>query len=156
VQVFLVRHARAVDETVELRDPARHLTLEGRSQAKSLGARLRAYGCEPTHVWSSPLVRAVQTAELLVAGLECPKPVETVPALAPDESPRDAASAIAKLPAEAVVIAIGHEPGLSAIGALLAGQPEFPGLDKATAACIVDGKLRWRLAWNAEAPEVVS
>ncbi len=41
VEVFLIRHAAAVDETLELRDPLRHLTPEGRAQAKSLGDRLR-------------------------------------------------------------------------------------------------------------------
>jgi len=152
----LIRHAKAVDETLELPDHARHLTPHGRVQAKSLGDRLRWYDCEPTHVWSSPLVRAVQTAELLVVGLGCEKPVEIMPLLAPYESPRDLVAALGKLPAEAVVIAIGHEPGLSAVGALLVGQFDFPGLDKATAARIVDGQLRWRFAWNAEAPEIIA
>jgi phosphohistidine phosphatase len=153
VQVFLIRHAKAIDETLELRDPARHLTAEGREQAKSLGDRLRWYDCAPTHVFASPLVRAVQTAELVVAGLGCGRPVEILTALAPDESPREVAAALAKLPADAIAIAVGHEPGLSALGALLVGNPEFPAIEKAMAARIVDGKLRWRFAWNAEAPE---
>jgi len=156
VQVFLIRHAKAIDETLELPDPARHLTPEGRDQARSLGDRLRWYDCEPTHVFASPLVRAVQTAELVVAGLGCGRPVEILATLAPEESPRDVAAALAKLPDDAVVIAVGHEPGLSALGALLVGAADFPGLDKATAARIVDGKLRWRFAWNAEAPEPIA
>jgi len=155
VQVILIRHAKAIDETLALPDPSRHLTSEGRDQAKSLGDRLRWYDCEPTHVFASPLVRAVQTAELVVAGLGCARPVEILAALAPDESPRDVAAELAKLPADAVAIAVGHEPGLSALGALLVGNPDFPGIDKAMAARIVDGRLRWRFAWNAEAPEPV-
>ena len=83
VQVFLVRHAEAVDETLELRDPHRHLTEQGRTQAKSLGDRLRWHDCEPTHIWTSPLVRAVQTAELLAVGLQSTKPVTAIMALAP-------------------------------------------------------------------------
>src|SRR5439155_23768933 len=88
VQVFLVRHAQAVDETLELRDPHRHLTELGRTQAKSLGDRLRWHDCEPTHVWTSPLVRAVQTAELLAAGLQSALAVAALPALAPGEDAR--------------------------------------------------------------------
>jgi hypothetical protein len=47
---------------------------------------------------------------------------------------------------------VGHEPSLSGIGALLVGAPDFEGLAKAQAARIVDGVLRWRFAWDAEAP----
>ncbi|HWU85905.1 MAG TPA: phosphoglycerate mutase family protein, partial [Kofleriaceae bacterium] len=63
MQVFLLRHAEAIDETLELRDPDRHLTPRGREQARRLGDRMRWHDCAPTHVWTSPLARAVQTAE---------------------------------------------------------------------------------------------
>ena len=154
VQVFLVRHAQAVDETLELRDPARHLTAHGRTQARSLGDRLRWHDCEPTHIWTSPLVRAVQTAELLAVGLQANVAIEVAPALAPGEAPRQVATALRALPATAIVVAVGHEPGLSALGAVLAGMPDFPALDKAQAARIVDDRLRWMFRWDAEAPEL--
>ena len=139
-----------------MRDPHRHLTPTGRRQAKGIGDRLRWHDCTPTHIWSSPLVRAIQTAELVAAGLASEIPVETMPALAPDESPRSVIAALAQLPAEASIILVGHEPGLSAVGALLVGQPEFQGLAKAEAVRIVDGALRWRFAWDAEAPRIVA
>ena len=137
-----------------MRDPHRHLTSDGRRQARGIGDRLRWHDCAPTHIWSSPLVRAVQTAELVAAGLASEIPVETMPALAPDENPRGVIAALAALPADATVILIGHEPGLSAVGALLVGQPEFASLDKAQAARIDDGALRWRFACDADAPEI--
>jgi phosphohistidine phosphatase len=152
VEVFLIRHAAAVDETLELRDPSRHLTPAGREQARSLGDRLRWHDCLPTHVWTSPLVRAVQTAELVAAGLQLPIAVEVLPSLAPGESVRAAIAAIHKLPADAQVVLVGHEPGMSGIGALLLGQ-ELGALAKAEAVRISDGALRWRFAWNAEAPD---
>jgi phosphohistidine phosphatase len=137
-----------------MRDPHRHLTPVGRRQARGIGDRLRWHDCMPTHIWSSPLVRAVQTAELVAAGLASDVPVETMPALAPDDSPRSVIAVLAQLPADASVILIGHEPGLSAVGALLVGQPEFASLAKAQAARIDDGALRWRFTWDAEAPEL--
>jgi phosphohistidine phosphatase SixA len=82
VQVFLVRHAEAVPETLQLRDPHRHLTAHGRAQARALGDRLRWHDCAPTKIWSSPLVRAVQTAELVAIGLGIEAAVEVVPDLA--------------------------------------------------------------------------
>ena len=84
MQVFLVRHADAVAETVELRDPNRHLTSHGRVQARALGDRMRWHDCVPTRIWTSPLVRAVQTAELVGSGLHCDVAIEVVPALAPE------------------------------------------------------------------------
>jgi phosphohistidine phosphatase len=156
VHVFLIRHAEAVEETVAVRDPHRFLTATGRRQARDLGDRLRWHDCTPTHIWSSPLVRAVQTAELVAAALGAECAVEAVPVLAPDENPRSVVAALAALPADASVILVGHEPGLSAVGALVVNQPEFASLAKAQAARIDDGQLRWRFACDAEAPEIVA
>lgn len=156
MQVFLVRHAPAVEETIALRDPNRHLTPDGRVQASALGERLRWYDCTPTHIWSSPLVRAVQTAELVAAGMHSTGSVEIMPGLAPDGSAREVVAAIQALKSStpnAGVMLVGHEPSLSAIGALLANDPGFPSLAKSQAARIVDGLVRWRFAWDAEAPE---
>jgi len=152
VEVFLIRHAAAVDETLELRDPLRHLTPEGREQAKALGDRLRWHDCHPTHLWTSPLVRAVQTAELVAAGLQIPIAVDVLPHLAPGESPRAVQKALEALPRDAHVILVGHEPGISGIGELLLGG-DLAALQKAEAVRIIDGKLRWRFAWDAEAPD---
>jgi phosphohistidine phosphatase SixA len=162
VQVFLLRHAEAAQETLAMRDPHRHLTPAGRRQARDIGDRLRWHDCTPSHIWASPLVRAIQTAELVAASLASEVPIEAMPALAPDENPRDVVAALAALAtgstlrADAVVILVGHEPGLSAVGALLVGQPDFASLGKAQAARIVDGVLRWRFACDADAPEVVA
>jgi phosphohistidine phosphatase len=156
VQVFLIRHADAVPETLALRDPHRYLSAAGRAQARALGDRLRWHDCTPSHLWSSPLVRAIQTAELVSGGLQCELAVEAVAALAPDEDPREVLAALAALGADASVVVVGHEPGLSAIGGLLVGEPAFASLDKAQAARIDDGALRWRFAWDADAPEITA
>jgi phosphohistidine phosphatase len=152
VDVFLIRHASAIDETLEVRDPSRHLTPEGRQQAQALGDRLRWHDCTPTHIWTSPLVRAVQTAELVAAGLQSKIAVEVLPALAPGESARAVLAAIQQLPVDASVLLVGHEPGMSAVGALLVGATDFTTLAKAEAVRVVDGAVRWRCAWDAEAP----
>ena len=152
MDVFLIRHAEAIDETLELKDPMRHLTAAGRTQATSLGDRLRWHDCTPTHIWTSPLVRAVQTAELVATGLASTIAVEVIPALAPGENERNVVAAVQALPANACVLLVGHEPGISGLGALLLGLADLAPLEKAEAARISDGQLRWRFAWNAEAP----
>jgi phosphohistidine phosphatase len=152
VQVFLIRHADSVPETVAVRDPHRNLSLQGRTQARSLGERMRWHDCSPSHVWTSPLVRAVQTAELVCGTMNSELAIESVPALAPDGSPRDVVAAIKALPPTAGVMIVGHEPSLSAIGALVVGNPSFQALAKAEAVRILDGAVRWRFLWDAEAP----
>jgi phosphohistidine phosphatase len=122
VQVFLIRHAEAIDETLELRDPHRHLTTHGRAQARALGERLRWHDCTPTQVWASPLVRTVQTAELVLATLGTELLVTSEPALAPGEDVRPLVQRLEKLPADAVAVIVGHEPILSGLGALLTGD----------------------------------
>ncbi len=155
MQIFLVRHAEAVDETLALRDPHRHLTDRGRAQARALGDRLRWHDCHPTHVWSSPLVRAVQTAELVASVIDPDLRVEVLPSLAPDGVAREVVAAVQALPGEAHVLLVGHEPALSGVGALLIGTRELEVLGKAHAARIDDGTLRWRFAWDADAAEPV-
>lgn len=154
MQVFLVRHAEAVDETLALRDPYRHLTPRGRTQARALGDRLRWHDCLPTRIWASPLVRAVQTAELVAHGLNADTQVEIVPALAPDGNARELHQAVRALSVLEAVMLVGHEPALSAIGSLIIAR-DFEALDKAQAARIVDGTLRWRFAWDADAPQAL-
>lgn len=154
MDVFLIRHAAAIDETLSLRDPMRHLTVEGRAQAATLGERLRWHDCAPTLILTSPLVRAVQTAELVAASLAIRTPVEVLPALAPGEAARSVLAALQGRPRDASLVLVGHEPGLSGIGALLIGRPDFVALAKAEAVRIADGSLRWRYPWNADAPVV--
>lgn len=153
MQVFLVRHAEAVAETVAVRDPYRNLSVAGRKQARALGDRMRWHDCSPSLIWTSPLVRAVQTAELVAVSMSCEIAIEAVPALSPDGSPRDVVAAITKLADDAAVILVGHEPSLSAIGALLVGDRSFGVIAKAEAVRILDGKVRWRFAWDAEEPK---
>lgn len=147
-----MRHATAIDETLALGDPMRMLTAHGRTQARRLGDGLRGRGCALSHVWTSPLVRAVQTAELVAAAVGATCTVDVAPDLAPEASPRALVARLGALPADAIALVVGHEPNLSALGSLLLGDPSFVALAKAEAVRIVDREVRWRLAWNAAAP----
>jgi phosphohistidine phosphatase len=140
VQVFLVRHAEAAADG--------QLSPRGRDQACALRDRMRWYDCSPTHVWSSPLVRAVQTAELIAASRQ----IEIIDALVPDGDAHEIVAALRTLAHDAAVLLVGHEPSLSTIGALLVDDPTFAGLARAQAVRIIDGRPRWRFAWNEDAP----
>lgn len=150
--VFLIRHAMAINASVDVRGPQRHLTELGREQARALGDRLRWHDCEPTHIWSSPLVRAMQTAELVAAGVHATCAIETVEGLAPGNEPIRIVEALAKLPDDALVMLFGHEPLIAMIGGLLTGTADFPAIDRAEAVRIHGNRVRWRFMWDADAP----
>lgn len=150
VQVFLIRHAEAAPDAS---DP--HLTPAGRAQAAAIGDRLRWHDCTPTHVWTSPRARARQTAELVARGVEATVELEVVDALGEPDGAPAVVEALDRLADDPIVLLVGHEPGLSAIGARLIGA-ELGALDRAEAVRIVDGELRWRFAWDGEAPAMAT
>jgi phosphohistidine phosphatase len=152
VDVYLIRHADAVEETLVLPDPARHLSAAGRAQARALGERLRWHDCSPLVVWTSPLVRAVQTAELVAAGLHYEGDVQTQTGLAPGGDAHAIEKSLAALEPTASVILVGHEPGISGLGGLVIARADFPALVKAEAVKITDRVVKWRFRHDDEAP----
>jgi len=152
VIVFLVRHAHAIEERRDLSDGARPLSAVGRDHARELGRRLRWHDCTPTAVWTSPLTRAVMTAELVCATLEWLGPIDSVPALAPDGRTGEVMAALTALDPTSTVIVFGHEPSISALGARLTGDATFAPLAKAQAVRIDGRVVRWRFAHDDEAP----
>jgi probable phosphoglycerate mutase len=66
-RILLARHGEAEYETALVTDDGGSLTARGREQARALAERLR--GERVARVWTSPLSRAVQTAEIAAAAL---------------------------------------------------------------------------------------
>ena len=60
MKLYFLRHATATDLAPS--DAERPLTAVGRDEARSAGSALARLGCECSHILSSPLVRARQTA----------------------------------------------------------------------------------------------
>jgi phosphohistidine phosphatase len=134
----LVRHGEAVPEEEAGSDRDRWLVPRGREAARVLAKLLRAERVEPDMIVCSPLPRAVQTAELLAQGLDYLREIRSLRALEPSAHPRVAMQAIATL-GEAVIV-VGHEPSISALGALLLGVPAFPSFRTAQCCAIEHGK----------------
>lgn len=116
MRLVLVRHAEAAPGSP---DELRTLTDEGRAQARALGERLRREGIHPDVVLSSPLVRALETADALDLG----KP-EADERLAPGLT----ADVVRAVVAErgGTVVVVGHQPDCGGIAAALTGAPEPP------------------------------
>jgi phosphohistidine phosphatase len=141
VKVFIIRHGHAVDESPQLDDGQRYLSKKGRKGVRAVGRALREAGVEFDAILTSPLVRAVQTAELLAESLDFLEVIEVLPSLQPGVPPRVAAAELASRGVRVAVV--GHEPGLSFLGGYLCGRPSFPPLRKGQVSLVEDGKPCW-------------
>ncbi len=158
MQIYLVRHAIAVDrEDADVTsDATRELTPEGVKKMRRNAKALRKLNVRLDAIWTSPLIRAAQTAEILAAELAVAARVRTIDALRPDGN-FDVLTAELRLSADSPGIAlVGHEPFLGEFASYLltgsrAADIEFK---KGAVACFeisdfgdpLRARLRWLLA----------
>ena len=110
MRLYFFRHAIAEDADEETSDEQRALTEEGIAKTQRAAQVLKALGVQPDHMFSSPLVRAAQTAEILagVLGVE----VETRQELAPGFSITGLEMLTRDFNKEEIML-VGHEPDFS-------------------------------------------
>ncbi len=72
MKLYLIRHGIATDPSADTKDEARSLTPEGRKKTAKVAKRLDEIGLRFDLILTSPLVRARQTAKILVAAGLCP------------------------------------------------------------------------------------
>ena len=124
MDVILFRHGIAVDAANWKGDDAtRPLTADGADRTKQGAHGLYRLKVQPDHVFSSPLVRARQTADLVKGQLALKIKIELVDDLLPDAPPDALLARLASLPAHSVVLCVGHEPHLStALSIMISGK----------------------------------
>jgi phosphohistidine phosphatase len=126
VKVILVRHGDAEADIPEgMEDDARVLTPRARISLPPHFTQLAGHVGAPAVIFTSPLVRAVQTATLLAVALRYEGPLKTHRHLYPD-SAVGAVEAILQGHAGDTVILVGHQPTIGATAAHLLGMATFP------------------------------
>jgi len=120
VRLLVIRHADAGDADPRRYpdDRARPLTDHGRRVHRAVAAALARMDLRPTRLYTSPLVRARETAAITSEVLGGPAP-ELLDALGDEFSASRLLEVLAREPAAAVVACVGHEPSLSSFAALL-------------------------------------
>jgi phosphohistidine phosphatase len=121
--LYLIRHAIAAERGEEWPDDTRRpLTHEGAAKMRVIVSGLDALGVEIGLVLTSPLVRAVETAEIVATGLDSHPEIVEFPTLAPGHTPAKVAEALSNMhrPPKEVAL-VGHEPDLGALAAWLIG-----------------------------------
>jgi phosphohistidine phosphatase len=126
VKVFLVRHADADADIPEgLGDEARALTTKARASIASHFQSLKERFDTPSLFLASPLVRAVQTAQILSITLGYEGPLRTHRSLLPD-MPVGAIDGVLNEPSLDTLVLVGHNPSMTAMAAHLLGMQNFP------------------------------
>jgi phosphohistidine phosphatase len=121
-ELYLVRHAIAADRGSEWPDDTkRPLTERGMARFKEGVKGLRHLDVAVDEIFTSPLVRAKQTAELLAEGLEGKPAVKVLDALAPGHTAASVMSNLAKVSKRRRIALVGHEPELGELAAYLIG-----------------------------------
>jgi phosphohistidine phosphatase len=121
MQVCFFRHGPAAPPGEAVSQEDRPLTEEGVEKTRRAALGVKALDLGIDAVLSSPLRRALQTAEILAGALQLPGP-KVAPALLPDVSAEKLLECLREAKAEAPVL-VGHEPSLSAAVAALIGAP---------------------------------
>jgi len=121
-RLTLVRHAKSDWKHGLLADIDRPLNARGERDAPVMAARLAGAGLVPTRILTSPALRALTTARLFVCSMACPsRRISEVPE-AYLASPAMLLDLVRRHGGRARhVMLFGHNPGISALTALLTG-----------------------------------
>jgi phosphohistidine phosphatase len=153
---ILLRHGIAQDrEAWNGPESERPLTKDGVQKTRKAVAGLKSLGIRPTHLLSSPFIRALETAKIVAETFNPDTAIQVCEELLFHRSPTDLFPVLAKLPKDSCVICVGHEPHLGETAAYMIFGKTADSLSlKKAGACGVEfdgkpqagkGMLKWWL-----------
>lgn len=153
MKLYLVRHAEAIERSGTTPDASRYLTTRGRLAFREIARQVRKNGGAPEVIFTSPLLRAVQTAEILAERLRHEGPVVVTRELSPGFGLPALGELLAGPEGFAEAAFVGHEPDLGELAAtLLSLSGGFPLRKGAVVALEADrcapkgtAKFLWRI-----------
>lgn len=157
MDVFVLRHGEAGNRvSMPTKDSGRPLTQSGRKEIEEIAESLYdGLKVKIDKIVSSPLARALQTAEIVNKAYRGSSKLETWDELRPDGSRPELERRLSKLGRDANVLLVGHEPYLSMLMSeiISGGNPARIALKKGGVAkiCIssfsprATGELKWLL-----------
>lgn len=117
--LYLVRHAKALSSG-SLEDHERPLSEQGEGEAREIGSLMAREGWVPDCVLSSTAIRAMETTRLLCGELGIDEGrIVQAPELFHAEAGKLMWSLRKRLQAEAAVLVVGHNPGITDVANLL-------------------------------------
>lgn len=152
MNLFLIRHAEAIDyETESVRnDDLRYITPKGRKTSISVFRALKEYFLELDKVFTSPLIRSVQTAEILAVSLKYKHDVEIANDLLLGNPPSKVAQLLKRNTVFNTIALVGHDPMMSELVQTLSDRKELNFEFRKSGVCFIDynpdkgeGKFQW-------------
>jgi phosphohistidine phosphatase len=131
MKLYVMRHGPAQDAAASFHDFDRALTIKGRKRTREVARALQHASERPHMIIASPLVRALQTAEIVASVIEPEEPVVVRQEIAPGG---ELMTLILELVAAQSLptMIVGHEPDLSSlVDQLLGGNVWDKPLQKA-------------------------
>ena len=113
MKLIFIRHAAAIDRDAGVTDERRYLTPEGRDSFRKTARTMRNQGIAPDLILTSPLLRAVQTADILAERLKYEGPLVATDELEPGFDLPGLERLLVKHGDAGEVCFVGHEPDLS-------------------------------------------
>ena len=147
MKLYFLRHGKADWDDWSEPDDERPLTKQGRKEMQSVAQLLRDLEVQPGLILTSPLPRALQTAEIVAERLGVE--LEQAPALGKNFSASKLRGLIKRAKGEDLMI-VGHEPDFSAVLRVLTGgevilkKGGLARVDLENAASL-SGRLAWLL-----------
>lgn len=120
--LYIMRHAEAVERNDTLQDEWRYLTEKGRRTAEKMSAAVAGHAPKSRLTITSPLTRAVQTAEIMAARACRKNVVVATPLLMPGADTSGIIEHLKGCGAAGRVMLVGHEPQLGSLAAALLGR----------------------------------
>ncbi|HZO88935.1 MAG TPA: phosphohistidine phosphatase SixA [Chthonomonadaceae bacterium] len=153
MHLYFLRHGAAEEHHAGQRDADRHLTSEGRAEMQAAAAGLAALDPRIDAIYSSPLARALETAQIAAKalGLREDKIRLEERLAAGNLRLGSLQSLLASQPSSARILLVGHEPDFSmVVGQLIGGgavEIKRGGLARVEAVRLEPGGgvLRWLL-----------
>ena len=154
MDLFILRHGEAGKRSATARsDLQRPLTVTGKQEIEEIVKAFVKLGLEFDYVYTSPLLRCKQTAEIVMTYMKNRNKVEELNELRPEGNKLELYNKLSKLKQNSSVLLVGHEPYLSElIGDAIGGASRID-LKKGGLARIrtislqpkIQGELRWLL-----------
>jgi phosphohistidine phosphatase len=113
MDLLVLRHGEAGRNSRLPGDSKRSLTNEGKQEVTDISYGIQALEIKFDHIFSSPLLRAKQTAEIVAKSVKYKGKIEELDSLKPEGSRLEFYSILSKLKQDSVVLVVGHEPYLS-------------------------------------------
>jgi len=139
MKIYLIRHGEAIDyETNSVKtDELRFLTPKGRITTRKVAKHLRDELFECDRYFTSPLTRAVQTAEVIATSIKFKNDVEIANELRIGSSISQVIELIRMNSNLNSIALIGHEPMMGMLVSSLSDKKDFYNFKK-SGVCLID------------------